>query len=109
MRKYFARMVGTSTLRAMNPFAPALLQALAQQHGTPLWVYDAATIGQRIASLQAFDTVRYAQKANANTHLLRLMRAQGVVVDAVSRGEIERALAAGYTAAADGQGASGIV
>jgi len=109
MRKYFARMGSASTLRDMNPFAPALLQALAQQHGTPLWVYDAATIGQRIASLQAFDTVRYAQKANANTHLLRLMRAQGVVVDAVSRGEIERALAAGYTAAADGQGASGIV
>jgi len=102
-------MAHTSTLRAMNPFAPALLQALARQHGTPLWVYDAATIGQRIASLQAFDTVRYAQKANANTHLLRLMRAQGVVVDAVSRGEIERALAAGYTTAADGQGASGIV
>ena len=93
----------------MNPFAPATLRALAHQHGTPLWVYDAATIRQRIHDLKVFDTVRYAQKANSNIHLLRLMREQGVVVDAVSRGEIERALAAGYTAARNAQGASGIV
>ena len=96
-------------MTVMNPFAPDLLRALARQHGTPLWVYDAATIRQRIQALSAFDTVRYAQKANANTHLLRLMRAQGVVVDAVSLGEIQRALAADYTAAPDAQGASGIV
>lgn len=93
----------------MNPFAPALLQSLARQHGTPLWVYDAATIRERIAELRAFDTIRFAQKANSNTHLLRLMREQGVVVDAVSRGEILRALAAGYTAELDARGASGIV
>jgi len=96
-------------ITAMNPFAPATLQALAAAHGTPLWVYDADTIRQRIADLKAFDTIRFAQKANSNTHLLRLMREQGVVVDAVSRGEIERALAAGYTAALNAQGASGIV
>ena len=83
----------------MNPFTPDTLRALAQRHGTPLWVYDAATIRARIASLKAFDTIRYAQKANSNLHLLRLMRAQGVKVDAVSLGEIERALAAGYHAA----------
>jgi diaminopimelate decarboxylase len=93
----------------MNPFSNTLLQTLARQHGTPLWVYDAATIRERIAELRAFDTIRFAQKANSNIHLLRLMREQGVVVDAVSRGEIERALAAGYTAAPDAQGASGIV
>ena len=92
-----------------HPFSPDLLRALAREHGTPLWVYDAATIRARITELQNFDTVRYAQKANSNIHLLRLMREQGVVVDAVSRGEIERALAAGYSAAADAQGATGIV
>jgi diaminopimelate decarboxylase len=93
----------------MNPFAPHALHTLAQTHGTPLWVYDAQTIRQRIAELRAFDTIRFAQKANSNTHLLRLMRQEGVVVDAVSRGEIERALAAGFTAQDNGQGASGIV
>jgi diaminopimelate decarboxylase len=93
----------------MNPFDPATLTRLAHEHGTPLWVYDAPTIRQRIADLRAFDSIRFAQKANANTHLLRLMREQGVVVDAVSRGEIERALAAGYTATPAACGASGIV
>ena len=81
---------------AMNPFNASLLADLARQHATPLWVYDAATIQARIAALQQFDTVRFAQKANSNTHLLRLMRAQGVAVDAVSLGEVERALAAGF-------------
>ena len=80
----------------MNPFPPALLRQLAQAHGTPLWVYDAATIRRRIAELRAFDTIRFAQKANSNLHLLALMREQGVKVDAVSLGEIERALAAGF-------------
>ena len=93
----------------MNPFTPDTLRQLAQTHGTPLWVYDTDTIVARIRDLQAFDTIRFAQKANSNTHLLSLMRAHGVVVDAVSPGEIQRALAAGFTAAPNAQGASGIV
>ncbi len=80
----------------MNPFAPHTLRDLAQRHGTPLWVYDAATIRARIASLKSFDIIRYAQKANSNVHLLSLMREQGVKVDAVSLGEIDRAVKAGY-------------
>ena len=79
-----------------NPFRPELLQSLARQHGTPLWVYDAATIRARIAALKSFDTIRFAQKACSNTHILRLMREQGVKVDSVSRGEVLRAIAAGY-------------
>ncbi len=86
-----------ATIPPMNPFQPTLLREAAQAHGTPLWVYDAATIRERIASLKAFGVVRYAQKANSNIHLLRLMREQGVCVDAVSLGEIERAQAAGFT------------
>lgn len=81
-----------------NPFTPAQLWSLADQFGTPLWVYDAATIRQRIAQVSTFDTVRFAQKACSNIHILQLMREQGVKVDAVSRGEILRALAAGFKA-----------
>ncbi|MFY7866175.1 diaminopimelate decarboxylase [Roseateles sp.] len=77
---------------------PSRIQSLAAQFGTPLWVYDAGTIRERIAALRAFDTIRFAQKACSNTHLLRLMREQGVKVDSVSRGEVLRALAAGYSA-----------
>jgi diaminopimelate decarboxylase len=76
---------------------PARLQSLAAEHGTPLWVYDAATIRARAASLQRFDVVRFAQKACSNIHILKLLREAGVKVDSVSRGEILRALAAGYT------------
>ncbi|WP_310389581.1 diaminopimelate decarboxylase [Roseateles sp.] len=75
---------------------PARIQSLAASFGTPLWVYDAATVRARINALAAFDTIRFAQKACSNTHILRLMREQGVKVDAVSRGEILRALAAGF-------------
>jgi diaminopimelate decarboxylase len=81
----------------MSPFTDTQIQQLAQQHGTPLWVYDAATIRGRVSELKAFDTIRFAQKACSNTHLLRLMREQGVAVDAVSLGEIERALHAGFS------------
>ena len=69
---------------------------LAERFGTPLFVYDAAVITERIERLRAFPTVRYAQKANSNIAVLDLMRRHGVLVDAVSDGEITRALAAGY-------------
>ena len=74
----------------------ALLTRLAREHGTPLWVYDGAVIEARIRSLAAFDAVRYAQKANSNLAVLALVRRAGAVVDAVSAGEIARALAAGF-------------
>jgi diaminopimelate decarboxylase len=77
------------------------LQSLAGEHGTPLWVYDAATIRARAAALKRFDVVRFAQKACSNTHILQLLRGEGVKVDAVSRGEILRALAAGYVPGGD--------
>lgn len=69
---------------------------LAQTYGTPLWIYQGDTISQRIAQLNSFDVVRFAQKACSNIHILRLMKALGVKVDSVSLGEIERALVAGY-------------
>lgn len=80
----------------MNPFTPDTLASLARTHGTPLWVYDAATIERQVAALRQFDVIRFAQKANSNTHILRLMKRCGVSVDSVSLGEIERALAAGF-------------
>ncbi|WP_077033893.1 diaminopimelate decarboxylase [Pelomonas sp. KK5] len=85
-----------SVANAPITFTHARLQSLAKQYGTPLWAYDADTIRARIAQLKSFDVVRFAQKACSNTHILRLMREQGVKVDSVSRGEILRAIAAGF-------------
>ncbi|WP_275555223.1 diaminopimelate decarboxylase [Mixta sp. Marseille-Q2659] len=84
-----------SALNAAN------LLPLAEHYDGPFWAYDADIIRQRIAQLQQFDVVRFAQKACSNIHILRLMREAGVKVDSVSLGEIERALAAGYKAGGD--------
>jgi diaminopimelate decarboxylase len=70
---------------------------LARRFGTPTYVYDEAKIVERINDLRAFDVIRYAQKANSNLAILDICRRNGVVVDAVSAGEIRRALAAGYS------------
>ena len=72
------------------------LLTLPAEFGCPVWVYDAEIIRQQIAQLRQFDVIRFAQKACSNIHILRLMREQGVKVDSVSQGEIERALAAGF-------------
>jgi diaminopimelate decarboxylase len=74
---------------------------LAREHGTPLYAYDADMIRRRCRDLAAWDTVRFAQKACSNLAVLDLIRREGVVVDAVSTGEIHRALKAGYSAHAD--------
>lgn len=80
----------------MKPVNASQITTLAEQFGTPFWLYDAAVIRDRIGQLKTFDVIRFAQKACSNTHILRLMREAGVAVDAVSLGELERALAAGY-------------
>ncbi|MEX9252494.1 diaminopimelate decarboxylase [Pseudenterobacter timonensis] len=77
------------------------LLRLPAEFGCPVWVYDAQIVRDRIAALHQFDVVRFAQKACSNIHILRLMREQGVKVDSVSLGEIERALAAGYDPQSD--------
>jgi diaminopimelate decarboxylase len=69
---------------------------LARRYTTPFYVYDAAKIIERIDDLRAFDVIRYAQKACSNLAILDLVRRSGVMVDAVSAGEIRRAWAAGY-------------
>ena len=70
---------------------------LARQFGTPAFVYDAATILGRLGDLAAFDQVRYAAKACSNLAVLDLLRRHAALVDAVSAGEIRRAMAAGYS------------
>lgn len=83
-----------STLR--REIAGISVADLADRFGTPCYVYDLQTILQRAAELRAFDTIRYAQKACSNIAILDRMRRAGVLVDAVSAGEIGRALKAGY-------------
>lgn len=72
------------------------LKKLHQLYKGPVWVYDAEIIIDRISQLKQFDIIRFAQKACSNINILKLMYNNGVKIDAVSLGEIERALLAGF-------------
>lgn len=90
-----------STSNATNPLIRNAIGSVAvrdivAKHETPTYVYDAESIERRIADLASFDVIRYAQKANSNLAILDLVRRHGVLVDAVSAGEILRAMAAGF-------------
>ncbi len=76
------------------------LARLAEDYGTPLYVYSATAIRAR---LRAFDaafrgiphTLCYSVKANSSLAILRLVARAGHAFDIVSGGELERVLRAG--------------
>ena len=76
------------------------LAALAAEHGTPLYVYSAATIVDHFRRLDAAmagvdHEVAYAVKANSNLSVLRLLANEGAGFDIVSGGELFRVIKAG--------------
>jgi diaminopimelate decarboxylase len=88
-----------STIRSEIAGVPVV--ELTRRFGTPVFVYDAATIRRRLADLAAFDVVRYAQKACSNLAIVDLVRRSGGLIDCVSAGEIRRALTVGYKPGGD--------
>ncbi len=75
------------------------LAELAQEHGTPLYVYSAEQIVYRYELFEAAiwnlmderrHTVCYSVKANSSLALLRLLGERGAGFDIVSGGELER-------------------
>ena len=75
------------------------LESLARKFGTPLYVYSADQIVERLALFQqAFagrdHLVCYAVKANSSLAILKLLAERGAGFDIVSGGELERVLAA---------------
>ena len=76
------------------------LQSLADDHGTPLYVYSAGTIRDHFTRLDAAlgeldHMICYAVKANSNLAILDLLRRQGSGFDIVSGGELFRVQKAG--------------
>lgn len=73
---------------------------LAEQHGTPLFVYSTAAMREALAAYQRGFAGRklhicYAMKANSSLALLQFFTRQGCGFDIVSGGELERVIAAG--------------
>jgi diaminopimelate decarboxylase len=80
------------------------LPKLAERYGTPLYIYSATAIRERLAAFEnAFrdvpHTICYSVKANSNVSILRLLARQRCGFDVVSGGELERVLAADRRAA----------
>lgn len=80
------------------------LTQLAEKFGTPLYVYSASTIRERMVTFQnAFrripHTVCYSVKANSNLTILRMLADMQCGFDVVSGGELERVLRADKHAA----------
>lgn len=76
---------------------------LFRKERTPFYYYDKSLLRQTLDSINkslpnSSYKVHYAMKANANSHLLEVIRQAGLGVDAVSGGEIQAALDAGFDA-----------
>ena len=79
------------------------LTKLAESYGTPLYVYSADAILERLGMLQAEfaavpNTLCYAVKANPSLAILKLLSELGCGFDIVSGGELERVRRAAPTA-----------
>ncbi len=77
-----------------------LLNSIAEQQGTPCYVYSRAAISEAFQSyataLEGQDhLICYAVKANSNLAVLNVLARLGSGFDIVSLGELERVLAAG--------------
>jgi diaminopimelate decarboxylase len=75
------------------------LEGLARKFGTPLYVYSASQIAERLRLFQRElagreHLVCYAVKANSALAILKLLAGLGAGFDIVSGGELERVLAA---------------
>jgi diaminopimelate decarboxylase len=73
------------------------LADLAERFGTPLYVYSASAISERMRAFERSfrkvpHTVCYSVKANSNLSILRLLAKMGCGFDVVSGGELERVL-----------------
>ncbi|GAB4422098.1 MAG: hypothetical protein Kow00106_19230 [Anaerolineae bacterium] len=76
------------------------LRMIADAVGTPVYVYSAARLRHNVARLQRAlapleAELHYSLKANPNLTLVRMLSQAGLGADAVSAGEIDRALRAG--------------
>jgi diaminopimelate decarboxylase len=78
------------------------LERLADQVGTPFYLYDAAEVRRRLADVAGMMEgagavkARYAMKANSARKVLEAVRAAGFWIDAVSGNEVLRARRAGF-------------
>ncbi len=107
------RYIANGTANAELCCGGVKLSDLAAQFGTPLYIYSADDIRERVAMLtREFaglpHTLCYAVKANSSLAILKLLASFGCGFDIVSGGELERVRRAGL-AAGDAEALSRVV
>jgi len=83
-------------------FAGLSPRALAEKYGTPLYVYSEAILRRRCREVKNMCSVPgfgadYSVKANTNPAILSIVREEGLMVDAMSPGELFMDKKAGFT------------
>lgn len=84
-------------------FGPVSAESLAQEFGTPYFVYEEDVIRSRFRTLnESFNVdrfkIHYAMKANYNPSLLKILLEEGCGIDAVSDLEVRLCLELGFAA-----------
>ena len=74
---------------------------LIEEYSSPLFVYEEDVIRERARELLEVielrqKEIKYSCKANTNIEILKILREEGLGIDAVSKGEIFAALEAGF-------------
>jgi diaminopimelate decarboxylase len=102
MQRGFTRVEGTLHCEGVS------LRTIAEQVGTPSYVYSAAVIREQYSALtnalkdalgDINFRIHYAVKANSSLALLNILRELGAGVDIVSGGELFRSQTAGFAGA----------
>lgn len=86
---------------SLNFYGKETPQSLVEQFGSPLYVYNENILRERCKDLVGLCKtkglhINYSAKANANPHLLKIVREEGCLVDAMSPGELYLDKKAGY-------------
>ncbi len=86
---------------SLNFYGKETPRGLMEKFGSPLYVYNEAVLRERCRDLVGVCKtkglhINYSAKANANPHLLKIIREEGCLVDAMSPGELYLDLKAGY-------------
>ncbi len=86
---------GLNFFMGISPFA------LVREYGSPLYVYNENILRRSCRDMRSLINlpqvkVCYSAKANANPHLLRIVRSEGLFVDSMSPGELALNKLAGF-------------
>ncbi len=94
--------IRSSYTDSLNFYGKEDPQSLAEQFGTPLYVYNENILRERCREFLKLSThdgfrINYSAKANTNPHLLKIIQEEGCRIDAMSPGELLLDLKAGFT------------